>query len=149
MTRSTWAWPLVALALLLGCSGGGDGPSAPPPPPDDPNPPLLYYTPNFAPDSQSISLSPPSEDLRIEVVTVGFQHAGFGGITVNSDFVPGTVKAGELLTVRVTTRWEWRSSDYYTLGVRARRPGQTKTFPLCCLGCDHQGGILQNGPCSR
>jgi hypothetical protein len=81
------------------------------------------------------------------VVTVFNQHAGAGGIQVNTDFTPGQVAKGTALTVHVTTAWTWQQTDSYTLGVRVRRPGQTRTFGLCCRGCNHQGGILANRPC--
>lgn len=147
-SRSLMLAAAFAAAALLGCSGK-KGPTAAPPPPDDPTPPVLQFVANFQPGSQSVSLTPPAEDLNLEVVTIQFQHSGAGGITVSTNFVPGFVPKNNTLTASVTTPWTWESTDYYTLGVRVRRPGQTRTFGLCCLGCSHTGGTLQNGPCSR
>jgi hypothetical protein len=137
---------LIAAVALATCSKKSAEPTAPPPP-DNPNPPTLQYVPDFQTNNQSISFTPPDEGLVIEVVSVFFQHAGAGGIQVATDFVPGQVAKGDAKVVHVTTAWTWQQTDYYALGLRVRRSGQTKTFPLCCLGCNHQGGVLVLGPC--
>ena len=139
--------PALVMVLVAGCSKKSSGPVAPPPP-DDPNPPTLQYVPNFQTSSQAISFTPPDEDLMIEVVSVFFQHSGAGGIQVATDFTSGQVVKGDAKVVHVTTAWTWQQTDFYTLGVRVRRPGQTKTFALCCKGCNHQGGLLGLGPCN-
>jgi hypothetical protein len=144
------ALALVAALPIAGCSsGGGGGSPTAPPPPDNPTPPVLQFVPDFQATSQAISFVPPSEDLNLLSVSVGFQHAGSGGITVETDFTAQLVRRGERLTVHVTRAWTWQASDYVTLGVSVRRPGQSRTFGLCCLGCSHSGGVLASGPCTR
>lgn len=148
--RLTLRWfffACISLALCLSCSSGGGKPTAPTPPPDNPTPPTLNFTTSLQPSGQALSFAPVGEDLLIEVVTVSFQRPGFGGQAVSTDFVPGLVHSGASLTVHVTTAWTWQDGDQFNVGVRGRRPGQTKTFPLCCLECGHDGGTLQNGPC--
>lgn len=139
---------LALLALALSCSGGKKT-TAPPIPPDDPTPPVLAFEPQLFSSSQTILLLPPMEDLVVEVFTLDLQHAGAGGITAATDFTPGPVAHGDTLAIHVTSSWSWQDTDRFNLGVRVRRPGQHTTFPLCCLSCSHDGGFLQNGPCTR
>ena len=147
MRRPLLRGSLLVAALSLGCSGGKD--NTMPTEPDDPTPPLLAFEPEFFPSSQTILLVPPVEDLQIESFRLDLQHSGSGGLTAATDFTPGIAAQGDTFAIHVTTPWTWQESDRFNIGVRASRPGQQIDFPLCCLGCNHDGGYLQNGPCTR
>ncbi len=139
---------LAVIAIAAGCSSEKkNNPAAPPP--DNPDPPVLQYTADLQSSGQAFNLVAPNEALAIEVVTVIFNRPGAGGMTVETDFTPGTIAQGTVRTIHVTTAWTWQDSDEFTLGVRVRRPGQQTTFGLCCANCSHTGATLHLGPCTQ